>query len=116
MPFTRIELLEGLGVAGDAHCGLTVQHRWDKKKDPFRPNLRQVHLIQTEVFGLREPCVYIEKFHKGLLAQMRECRPGNTVIRKAGVMGVVITGGVVRIDDKIIVELPQGKHNALEPV
>jgi MOSC domain-containing protein YiiM len=45
-----ITLLEGLGVEGDAHCGVTVQHVYDAKKDPSRPNLRQVHLMQAELF------------------------------------------------------------------
>ena len=44
-----ITLLEGLGVEGDAHCGRTVQHRYDMKKEPLRPNLRQVHLLQMEL-------------------------------------------------------------------
>ena len=45
-----IDLVAGFGVSGDAHYGQTVQHRYDKKKDPNRPNLRQVHLIQSELF------------------------------------------------------------------
>lgn len=44
-----LTLLEGLGVEGDAHCGVTVQHLCDQEKDPSRPNLRQVHLIQAEL-------------------------------------------------------------------
>lgn len=45
----EIELLAGLGVAGDAHSGATVQHRSRVAKDPSRPNLRQVHLIGAEL-------------------------------------------------------------------
>ncbi|RXJ71740.1 MOSC domain-containing protein [Veronia nyctiphanis] len=48
-PTLFIELLEGQGVAGDAHCGVTVQSRYLKRLDPSAPNLRQVHLIQQEV-------------------------------------------------------------------
>ena len=44
-----ITLLPGLGIEGDAHCGSTVQHLSDRKKYPNRPNLRQLHLIQTEL-------------------------------------------------------------------
>jgi MOSC domain-containing protein YiiM len=44
-----IRLLEGLGVEGDAHCGATVRHRYDRRRDPARPNLRQVHLLQSEL-------------------------------------------------------------------
>lgn len=44
-----IELLEGLGVRGDAHAGSTVKHRSRVARDPDQPNLRQVHLIQQEL-------------------------------------------------------------------
>lgn len=46
----EIELLEGLGVAGDAHSGATVQHRSRVRVDPTQPNLRQVHLMHQELF------------------------------------------------------------------
>jgi MOSC domain-containing protein YiiM len=44
-----VELVEGLGVRGDAHFGATVQHRSRVRQDPTQPNLRQVHLIQREL-------------------------------------------------------------------
>ena len=44
-----IELLEGLGVAGDAHMGETVKHRSRVAQDPTQPNLRQIHLIAAEL-------------------------------------------------------------------
>lgn len=47
----EIVLLEGLGVEGDAHLGTTVQHQSRVAKDPTEPNLRQVHLIQSELFA-----------------------------------------------------------------
>jgi MOSC domain-containing protein YiiM len=47
---TAIELVAGIGVAGDAHAGATVQHRYDKRRDPARVNERQVHLIGAELF------------------------------------------------------------------
>ena len=46
----EITLLANFGVEGDAHAGKTVQHLYDKKKAPGLPNLRQVHLIQSELF------------------------------------------------------------------
>jgi MOSC domain-containing protein YiiM len=45
-----IRLIEGLGVEGDAHMGVTVQHSYHKRKDPLAPNLRQVHLMHVELF------------------------------------------------------------------
>ena len=47
---TEITLLEGLGVRGDAHCGVTVKHRSRVARDPTQPNLRQVHLMHAELF------------------------------------------------------------------
>ena len=46
---TKIRLLTGLGVEGDTHLGVTVQHRSRVKRDPTQPNLRQVHLIHAEL-------------------------------------------------------------------
>ncbi|WNM29649.1 MOSC domain-containing protein [Streptomyces sp. Li-HN-5-11] len=45
-----INLLAGLGVEGDVHAGVTVQHRSRVAQDPTQPNLRQVHLIHEELF------------------------------------------------------------------
>lgn len=45
-----IKLIAGWGVEGDAHAGKTVQHRYDKRKNPYAPNLRQVHLMHAELF------------------------------------------------------------------
>jgi MOSC domain-containing protein YiiM len=50
-PALGIRLLTGLGVEGDGHCGSTVQHRYDRRRDPARPNLRQVHLIASELLA-----------------------------------------------------------------
>lgn len=47
---SRITLLAGLGVEGDAHCGVTVKHRSRVARDPTQANLRQVHLIHAELF------------------------------------------------------------------
>jgi MOSC domain-containing protein YiiM len=44
-----IRLLEGLGVEGDAHMGITVKHRSRVRRDPSQANLRQVHLVHTEL-------------------------------------------------------------------
>ncbi|CAN0436151.1 unnamed protein product [Laminaria digitata] len=46
-----ITLVEGLGVEDDAHNGVTVQHLYLRNKDASAPNLRQVHLIQSELFA-----------------------------------------------------------------
>lgn len=47
---TELRLVAGLGIEGDAHQGVTVKHRSRVAADPTQPNLRQVHLIHSELF------------------------------------------------------------------
>jgi hypothetical protein len=149
-----IRLLTGLGVEGDAHMGRTVKHRFRVKRDPTRPNLRQVHLIHAElhdelraagfdvsagqmgenvttrgvdllglptgakpylggeasvrITGLRNPCSQLDDFRPGLMQTvLGRDRRGN-LVQKAGVVGVVVSGGEVRPGDAVSVELPPG--------
>ena len=51
---TEAVFLAGIGIEGDAHSGATTQHLSRQKKDASRPNLRQIHLVASEVHdGLR---------------------------------------------------------------
>lgn len=68
------------------------------------------------ITGLRNPCYQLDKFRKGLMAAVLDRAPDGTLIRKAGVMSVVIAGGEVRAGDTIEIELPQGRHQPLAPV
>ena len=62
----NIRLLTGLGVQGDAHQGATVKHRSLVARDPRRPNLRQVHLIHSELHDeLREVGLRVEAGQMG---------------------------------------------------
>lgn len=45
----EVELIEGIGVRGDAHAGTTVKHRSRVARNPSDPNLRQVHLMHHEL-------------------------------------------------------------------
>ena len=50
-----IRLIEGIGIADDAHAGRTIKHRSRVRRDAAQPNLRQVHLIHAELHDeLRE--------------------------------------------------------------
>ena len=157
-----IRLLAGLGVEGDAHAGTTVKHRSRVAKDPTQPNLRQVHLIHSELHdelgaagfavaagqmgenvttrgvdllglptgarlrlgdeavveltGLRNPCAQLDTVRPGLMAATLDRDGEGNLIRKAGVMAVVLAGGEVRPNDPIRVELPPGPHRPLAPV
>jgi MOSC domain-containing protein YiiM len=157
-----IALLAGLGVADDAHQGVTVKHRSRVARDPTQPNLRQVHLIHAElhdalrdagfvvapgdmgenittrgldllalptgtrlalgslavveITGLRNPCVQLDRFQPGLMAATLDRDAAGNLVRKAGVMAIVLTGGEVRAGDAIGVTLPAEPHRALAPV
>lgn len=69
-----------------------------------------------EVTGLRNPCVQIDNFQPGLLKQVVDRDADGNIVRKAGVMSIVIQGGVVRPGDPIQVELPAEPHRPLAPV
>ena len=68
----------------------------------------------VEVTGLRNPCKQIEAIQPGLLAACLGRGPGGEVIRKTGVMAVVLTGGLVRPGDPVEVE--PGSGGPLQPV
>ncbi|KAH6844789.1 pyruvate kinase-like protein [Chaetomium sp. MPI-CAGE-AT-0009] len=53
-PVSQLNLLAGLGVEGDCHLGVTVQHRSRLHITPPPPNLRQVHLIPKEILDARD--------------------------------------------------------------
>lgn len=157
-----IQLLAGLGVQGDAHLGKTVKHRSRMAIDPTQANLRQVHLIHTElheelravgftvlagqmgenittrgidllalptntrlhigntavveVTGLRNPCVQLDQFQVGLMAAVLGRDNQGKLIRKAGIMGIVLTSGEVRPGDVLQVELPPVPYRPLDRV
>lgn len=158
----EITLVEGHGVVGDCHAGVTVQHLSRIRRDPSQPNLRQVHLIAAElldelaavghrveagqlgeniltrgvdllglstgtclrffggavveVMGLRNPCRQIDGFQAGLLRRVLGRDEHGEVVRRAGVMGVVRRGNVVRVGETFEVEAPAGDFRPLSPV
>ncbi|MEU5216771.1 MOSC domain-containing protein [Streptomyces sp. NPDC020807] len=70
----------------------------------------------VEVTGLRNPCAQIDGFRHGLLKQVVGRDEQGGIVRKAGIMGIVLTGGEVRPGDTIRAELPEGPHRPLERV
>ncbi|NAS24209.1 MOSC domain-containing protein [Herbidospora sp. NEAU-GS84] len=70
----------------------------------------------VEVTGLRNPCAQIDGFQQGLMKEVLGRDADGEVVRKAGIMGVVVTGGEIRPGDEIRVTLPDGPHRKLEPV
>jgi len=160
-PQAEARLVAGHGVDGDYHAGAFVRHRSRAAKDPSQPNLRQVHLIHSELFdelaglgilvkpgqmgenittrglalmeltkgtklhigesavveitGMRNPCNQLDTIDERLLAQVARKLEDGSIMRRAGIMGVVLEGGVVRAGDAIRVEAPANAPR-LEPV
>ena len=69
-----------------------------------------------EITGLRNPCRQLNTFQPGLMAATLDRDAEGRLIRKAGVMAIVIAGGDVRPGDPIAVELPAGALRPLEAV
>ncbi|MEH6631054.1 MAG: MOSC domain-containing protein [Halopseudomonas aestusnigri] len=158
----HIELIAGQGARGDAHCGVTVKHRSRVAKGPSQPNLRQIHLIHSElhgelvaagfkvgpgvmgenitttgidllalpvgtilrlgskavvwITGLRNPCKQLNDYQDGLMNAVLDRDAENNLIRKSGVMAIILEGGIVRAGDQILVVLPPLPHALLSKV
>lgn len=83
---------------------------------PTGARLRLGDAATVEVTGLRNPCVQLDGFQKGLMAATLDKDANGNLVRKAGVMSVVLVGGEVRPGDPITVELPPAPHQSLQPV
>lgn len=70
----------------------------------------------VQVTGLRNPCAQIDNFQSGLLHEVLEKDEAGHVVRKSGIMSIVLEGGEVRPGDAIRVELPEDSHRALDVV
>jgi MOSC domain-containing protein YiiM len=115
------ELHDELLVAGFAvSAGEMGENVTTRGVDLLRlPTGTRLHLGDTavvEVTGLRNPCVQLDHFQQGLMEAVLERDEQGRLIRKAGVMAIVIVGGEVRPGDPIIVEMPPEPHRPLKPV
>lgn len=70
----------------------------------------------VEVTGLRNPCAQLDRIQPGLMGATLERAQDGSLVRKAGIMAVVLAGGDVRPGDPIRVELPPDPHLPLAPV
>ena len=79
----------------------------------------QLHFAQGPVLqltGLRNPCVQIDDFQKGLFAAMLDKTADGQLVRKTGVMAIVLQGGTVQAGDTVTVQLPPTPHRAMDRV
>jgi MOSC domain-containing protein YiiM len=70
----------------------------------------------VELTGLRNPCAQLDSIQRGLMRATLARDTLGRVVRKAGVMSIVLVGGEVGPRDSIRVERPAGRHRPLEPV
>jgi MOSC domain-containing protein YiiM len=83
------------------------------------PRHTQLHLGEeaiVEVTGLRNPCDQLNGIQPGLLKAVLDRDEHDNLIRKAGIMGIVLRGGVVKPLDVIRVVLPKPPYLPLERV
>lgn len=90
-----IRILAGLGVEGDAHMGETVKHRSRVAVDPTQPNLRQVHLIHSELFD--------EVGRNG--HAVRPADLGENITTKGIELLALPRGTTLKIGDTVVLEL-----------
>ena len=90
-----ITLVDGFGVKGDAHSGATVKHLSRVRRDATQPNLRQIHLIHSELLDeLREKGFAVEP---GMMGEN---------ITAAGIDLLSLpTGANLKLGDRAVVEL-----------
>lgn len=142
--------------------GRKVKHRSRVARDPTQPNLRQVHLVHSELFdelriagfevgagdmgenittsgidllalptgtrlhlgseavievtGLRNPCRQLDGFQPGLMGAVLDRDEEGNLVRRAGIMGIVVKGGIVKPDDPIRAVQAAPPHRPLQPV
>lgn len=83
---------------------------------PTGARLRLGDSAVVEVTGLRNPCRQLNDFRPGLMQAVLDRDAEGNLIRKSGIMGIVLTGGDVRPGDPIGVTLPPEPHTPLAPV
>ena len=111
------ELRAGGFAVGPGDMGENVTTRDLALLDlPRGARLRLGASAVIEVTGLRNPCTQLDAFQSGLMRAVLGRGPNGELVRKAGIMAVVIAGGVVRPGDEIAVDLPPPPHRPLERV
>ena len=83
---------------------------------PTGTRLRLGDEAVVEVTGLRNPCTQLNTIQPGLMDAVLDRDAEGNLIRKSGIMGVVLAGGEVRPGDPIAVELPPEPLHPLEKV
>ncbi len=92
---------------GDLGENITT-HGVERLDLPLGSILRVGSHALLAVTGLRNPCRQIDDFQEGLLQMLRYQDDEGALIKLAGIMAVVVAGGVIRPGDSIEISLPPG--------
>jgi MOSC domain-containing protein YiiM len=71
---------------------------------------------RVAITGLRNPCAQLDTFQAGLMHALLDRAADGSLVRKSGVMGIVLAGGIVRVGEAIHVIVPEMPHRRLERV
>lgn len=80
---------------------------------PTNTILKIGNSVKIKITGLRNPCLQLDNFQKGLLKAVVEKDEKDNVIRKCGVMGIVEKGGQIKVDDEIELIYPNEPYEKL---
>ena len=117
----QIELLEELDAKGfsvnPGELGENITTRGvDLFSLPTGTRLQIGTHVIVELTALRNPCIQIDWFQKGMLKEVIYKDADENLVRKVGVMGIMLEGGIVRPNDALTVKLPPKPHHPLEYV
>ena len=108
--------LRGIAVAPGAMGENVTTHGIDLIGLPRGTHLALGVSALVEVTGLRDPCAQLDGLQAGLMKACLARSVSGELLRKAGIMGIVVAGGIVRPGDAITVHLPAGPPQPLYPV
>jgi MOSC domain-containing protein YiiM len=115
-----IEIIEALQQSGfdvgPAVMGENITTRRIDLLSLPRDTLLKIGETQIQITGLRNPCGQLDGHQKGLTAALLDKADNGELIRKAGIMGIVLQGGQIQPGDKIEITLPAEPHHKLERV
>jgi MOSC domain-containing protein YiiM len=96
----EINIIENWGVEGDYHAGTTVRHRYLARKDPTRPNLRQVNLLHSELFPF---------LAKELGVEVQPGQMGENITTEGLDLMTLPLGTRLKVGESVIIELKEAR-------
>ncbi|MFT4797138.1 MAG: MOSC domain-containing protein YiiM [Candidatus Azotimanducaceae bacterium] len=116
----QIEIIESLQAQGFGVGAATIGENIATRGIDLLALPRDTRVVigqaEIQITGLRNPCGQLDGYQKGLTAALLDKTKDGELVRKAGIMGIVLSGGIVKPNDVITVHLPATPHHKLERV